>query len=97
LLGLIVVLLVFIDLQLFKLYEYHINAFVWNLVTTPGGLAALGASQETINLPSSSWSLSQRLCWPFSCCCCIARRPNRLPNRDVPRRAWLQAWPRSCS
>ena len=49
LLGLIVVLLVFIDLQLFKLYEYHINAFVWNLVTTPGGLAALGASQETIS------------------------------------------------
>ncbi|WP_374680942.1 sulfatase-like hydrolase/transferase [Accumulibacter sp.] len=49
LLSLLVVLLLFIDLQLFKLYEYHINAFVWNLVTTPGGLAALGASEQTIH------------------------------------------------
>ncbi|WP_313952714.1 sulfatase-like hydrolase/transferase, partial [Accumulibacter sp.] len=47
LVSLVVVLLVFIDLQLFKLYEYHINAFVWNLVTTPGGLAALGATDQT--------------------------------------------------
>jgi len=45
--GLVVLLLVFADLQLFKLYEYHINAFVWNLLTTPGGLAALGATKET--------------------------------------------------
>ncbi|MCW9077949.1 MAG: DUF3413 domain-containing protein, partial [Gammaproteobacteria bacterium] len=45
--GLIVLALVFADLQLFRLYEYHINAFVWNLITTPGGLAALGATEET--------------------------------------------------
>jgi membrane-anchored protein YejM (alkaline phosphatase superfamily) len=45
--GLLVLLLVFVDLQLFRLYEYHINAFVWNLITTPGGLAALGATEET--------------------------------------------------
>ena len=45
--GLIVLVLVFADLQLFRLYEYHINAFVWNLITTPGGLAALGATEET--------------------------------------------------
>ncbi|MCB1932714.1 MAG: sulfatase-like hydrolase/transferase [Candidatus Accumulibacter sp.] len=45
--SLIVVIVVFTDLQLFKLYEYHINAFVWNLVTTPGGLAALGATEQT--------------------------------------------------
>ncbi len=45
--GLVVLLLVFVDLQLFRLYEYHINAFVWNLIITPGGLAALGATDET--------------------------------------------------
>ena len=47
LVSLIVVLVGYTDLQLFKLYEYHFNAFVWNLLTTPGGLAALGATEET--------------------------------------------------
>lgn len=45
--SLIVVVVLFADLQLFTLYEYHFNAFVWNLITTPGGLAALGATDET--------------------------------------------------
>ncbi len=45
--GLVVVGLIFADMQLFMLYEYHFNSFVWNLLTTPGGLAALGATQET--------------------------------------------------
>ncbi|MCU7960525.1 MAG: DUF3413 domain-containing protein, partial [gamma proteobacterium symbiont of Bathyaustriella thionipta] len=28
---------VFLDSRLYDLYAFHINAFVWNLLTTPGG------------------------------------------------------------
>lgn len=31
------------DARLFALYGFHVNGFVWNLVTTPGGLESLGA------------------------------------------------------
>jgi uncharacterized protein len=44
----IVLLLIYGDLKLFELYEYHFNSFVWNLMTTPGGIAALGATNDTI-------------------------------------------------
>jgi hypothetical protein len=47
LLSLVVVLVLFTDLQLFRIYEYHFKAFVWNLLTTPGGLPALGVTEET--------------------------------------------------
>ena len=46
--GLIVVGLIFADMQLFMLYEYHFNGFVWNLITTPGGIAALGATDSVM-------------------------------------------------
>jgi membrane-anchored protein YejM (alkaline phosphatase superfamily) len=45
--GTLVLLILYADYQLFRLYEYHFNAFVWNLITTPGGIAALGATSET--------------------------------------------------
>ncbi|WP_372723977.1 sulfatase-like hydrolase/transferase [Immundisolibacter sp.] len=32
-----------LDLLVFQLYGFHLNGFVWNLVTTPGGLESLGA------------------------------------------------------
>jgi hypothetical protein len=35
------------DLRLHRLYGFHVNGFVWNLLTTPGGLRALGASDRT--------------------------------------------------
>jgi len=35
----------FADSRLFDLYGFHFNGFVWNLVTTPGGMASLGADQ----------------------------------------------------
>ncbi|WXL24849.1 sulfatase-like hydrolase/transferase [Ectopseudomonas mendocina] len=35
------------DSLLWQLYGFHINGFVWNILTTPGGLAALGASAST--------------------------------------------------
>jgi membrane-anchored protein YejM (alkaline phosphatase superfamily) len=35
------------DLLLYQLYEFHLNGFVWNLLTTPGVLASLGSSAST--------------------------------------------------
>lgn len=36
---------IFLDSRLYDLYAFHINGFVWNLFTTPGGIASLGADQ----------------------------------------------------
>ncbi len=35
------------DVRIHQLYGFHINGFVWNLVTTPGGIASMEASTET--------------------------------------------------
>ncbi|MEX2132440.1 MAG: sulfatase-like hydrolase/transferase, partial [Pseudohongiellaceae bacterium] len=35
----------FFDNRLFGLYGFHFNSFVWNLITTRGGIASLGADQ----------------------------------------------------
>ena len=43
LLGGAVQLLVFADLVLHRMYGFHVNGFVWNLVLTPGGIESLGA------------------------------------------------------
>lgn len=37
----------YLDRFLFRLYGYHVNGFVLNLLTTPGGLNALGADNAT--------------------------------------------------
>ena len=39
--------LIYADYQLYILYEYHIDAFVWNLLTTQGGIASLGVNLST--------------------------------------------------
>ncbi len=36
---------VFLDSRLYDLYAFHINGFVWNLLTIPGGIKSLGADQ----------------------------------------------------
>lgn len=43
----LVLLAVYGDFRLYELYQYHFNGFVWNLLTTPGGIAALGATAAT--------------------------------------------------
>ncbi len=45
--GSLVLLAVYADYRLFSLYQFHFNGFVWNLLTTPGGIAALGATAST--------------------------------------------------
>lgn len=41
------ILLIYADYQIYTLYEYHFNGFVWNLLTTSGGIDALGITLAT--------------------------------------------------
>ena len=41
-------LLILADLQLYRMYGFHINGFVINLVLTPGGIESLGSSTATL-------------------------------------------------
>lgn len=43
----LVQLLIYADGLLWTLYGFHLNGFVWNIVTTPGGIAALGSSESS--------------------------------------------------
>jgi membrane-anchored protein YejM (alkaline phosphatase superfamily) len=48
LLGLTAVQLVLVaDARIHDMYGFHLNGFVWNLVTTPGGIESLGAGTST--------------------------------------------------
>ncbi|QLF93958.1 sulfatase-like hydrolase/transferase [Pseudomonas sp. ABC1] len=40
-------LLIYADGLLWSLYGFHLNGFVWNILTTPGGIAALGSSESS--------------------------------------------------
>ncbi|HZM00742.1 MAG TPA: sulfatase, partial [Planctomycetota bacterium] len=40
-------LLLHADLVVVRLFGFHLNGFVWNLLTTPGGLESLGASASS--------------------------------------------------
>ena len=44
----LVLLCLYADYRLYELYEFHFNGFVWNLITTPGGIAALGATDSAM-------------------------------------------------
>lgn len=39
--------LIFSDAFIFRIYGFHLNGFVWNLVTTRGGIESLGNSPST--------------------------------------------------
>lgn len=43
----LLILLLKSDLMIYDLYNFHFNGFIWNLVTTKGGMASLGTSNET--------------------------------------------------
>ncbi len=45
--GASVLLAIYADYLLYAMFDYHVNGFVWNLITTPGGIAALGATRST--------------------------------------------------
>src|SRR5262245_39197486 len=39
---------IFADRFLFQIYGFHLNGFVWNLVTTRGGIESLGSGADTV-------------------------------------------------
>lgn len=45
--GCLVILALYADYRLYGLYQYHVNGFVLNLLSTSGGIAALGATAAT--------------------------------------------------
>ena len=72
--GLTLVLL-YVDAKIHSLFGFHINGFVINLISTPGGLDALGSDAYSnvefalimvvlMLLPLGLWFLSQRPFWP---------------------------------
>ena len=46
-LAAVVQLALYGDHVLWQLYGFHLNGFVWNIISTPGGIAALGSSAST--------------------------------------------------
>ncbi len=40
-------ILLLVDSQIYGMYGFHLNGFVWNLVTTPGGIESMGGSDAT--------------------------------------------------
>ncbi|MBL8843360.1 MAG: sulfatase-like hydrolase/transferase [Planctomycetes bacterium] len=40
-------LLLFVDTIVFRMYGFHLNGFVWNLLRTPGGIASMDADGAT--------------------------------------------------
>ncbi|MFA7257772.1 MAG: DUF3413 domain-containing protein, partial [Kiritimatiellales bacterium] len=45
----IVQLLIYTDSFIFKMFGFHFNGFVWNLISTKGGIESMGSSQSTTN------------------------------------------------
>jgi len=41
------VILFLLDSQIYGMYGFHLNGFVWNLITTPGGVESMGGSDAT--------------------------------------------------
>jgi uncharacterized protein len=46
--GSVVQLLLLGDGIVFRMYGFHLNGFVWNLVSTPGGIESMGADGATV-------------------------------------------------
>jgi len=42
-------LLIYTDAFIFKMFGFHFNSFVWNLIFTKGGVESMGSSQSTMN------------------------------------------------
>lgn len=51
-LATLISLLLLVDSQIYAMYGFHLNGFVWNLITTPGGIESMGGSADT------SWTVA---------------------------------------
>jgi len=45
-------MLLLVDSQIYAMYGFHLNGFVWNLIVTPGGIESMGGSAGT------SWTVA---------------------------------------
>lgn len=73
------------DHLLWQLYGFHLNGFVWNILTTPGGIEALGSSASTereFALLAAGLLILQGALW------LLARGLARFAL-PVPRLAWV--------
>jgi uncharacterized protein len=43
----VTIILLFVDTRIFEIFGFHINGFVLNLVTTPGGIESMGGDNAT--------------------------------------------------
>jgi hypothetical protein len=68
-------ILVFADAVVYRIFNFHFNGFVWNLVTTRGGIESMGASGATevsFALIGLGWCLAE------AALLLLARRSRRL-------------------
>jgi uncharacterized protein len=47
-LAALLVLAVYTDRRTYQIFGFHLNSFVWNLITTPGGIASMGAGADSM-------------------------------------------------
>ncbi|MEJ2132992.1 MAG: DUF3413 domain-containing protein, partial [Gammaproteobacteria bacterium] len=81
----------FMDGFIFRIYGFHFNGFVWNIVSTPGGIESLGADAAT---QMSFAGIALALATLQTAVLIIARRSEcvaRLALRVVTRRSVLAA------
>ncbi|MGK2914602.1 MAG: sulfatase-like hydrolase/transferase [Porticoccaceae bacterium] len=58
-----VALLLASDLTLYALYGFHINAFVWNVISTRGGMASLGSDQLSVSSLAAALAVVIATAW----------------------------------
>lgn len=87
----LVQILVFADAFVFRIYNFHFNGFVWNLVTTPGGIASMGASaasEVSFALIALGWLFAEAVLLRVAQ---RSRRFDRLRRTLLPRAAAVAA------
>ncbi len=63
-------LLLYSDAEVLRLYNFHLNGFVWNLLTTPGGVESLeagAATKRTFTLIAVGFLVLQAVLWWIAC------------------------------
>ncbi len=80
-----------IDARLYAMYGFHFNGFVWNLLTTPGGLASLDSSASSyLDVAIKVVVLvAGEVIWLLVCRLAAARQ--WMPSRRALKRT-LMAW-----
>jgi len=86
-------IILFIDARIFNVFGFHINGFVWNLVTTSGGIESMGSDRVTVFLfVSAILGLILTQIFIFWGLCFISTR-NRFAWILQPRKRYLYLLP----